>query len=194
MNDIVESFEVNGLVVNIHPDPEPMNPRDEKEFNGLGTLMICFHRKYKLGDEHLFEFSDYNSWEELEEAIIKEYKPVVIKTLYLYDHSGITMATKPFGCRWDSGQVGFILMTPESVRTNMQVKRITKKIIAAVDSWVESDVKHYDNYLTGNYYGYTIMRKSENEDEDSEEVDACWGFSGIENCKEQATDSAKNIK
>lgn len=194
MNDIVESFEVNGLVVNIHPDPEPMNPRDEKEFDGLGTFMICFHRKYKLGDEHSFEFSDYNSWEELEEAIIKEYKPVVIKNLYLYDHSGITMATKPFGCRWDSGQVGFILMTPESVRTNMQVKRITKKVIAEVDAWLESDVKHYDNYLTGNYYGYTIMRKSENEDEDPEEVDSCWGFSGIEYCKEQATDSAKSIK
>jgi hypothetical protein len=194
MNDNVETFEVNGLIVNIHPDPEPQNPRDEKEFDGLATLMICSHRKYKLGDEHSFKFSDYNSWEELEKAIIKEYKPVVIKTLYLYDHSGITMATKPFECRWDSGKVGFILMTPESVRTNFEVKRITKKIIEKVDSWLESDVKTYDNYLTGNYYGYTIMRKPVNEDEDSEELDACWGFSGIEYCREQATESAQNIK
>jgi len=32
---------------------------------------------------------------------------VYIQSLYLYDHSGITMSTSPFSCPWDSGQVGF---------------------------------------------------------------------------------------
>lgn len=35
---------------------------------------------------------------------------VAILSLYLYDHSGLTMSTSDFGDRWDSGCVGFIYM------------------------------------------------------------------------------------
>jgi hypothetical protein len=73
--------------------------------------MICFHRGYDLGDKHNYNADDYNSWGEIEKAIIKEENPAVILPLYMYDHSGISISTSPFGCRWDSGQIGFVLVS-----------------------------------------------------------------------------------
>jgi hypothetical protein len=43
--------------------------------------------------------------EMLQKIIDKHY---VILPLYVYEHSGVTMRTYPFGCRWDSGQAGYI--------------------------------------------------------------------------------------
>ena len=71
---------------------------------------------------------EYNSCEELEQAIIKEYKPIIIKPLFLIDHSGITISTKDFNDRWDSGQVGFVLITRKSLKDCYGVKRISKEI------------------------------------------------------------------
>ncbi len=55
-------------------------------------------------------------WEMVEEelssgeflSIVEALGKYVILPLYLYDHSGITMSTGAFSCRWDSGQVGWI--------------------------------------------------------------------------------------
>lgn len=42
---------------------------------------------------------------------VKEYYTIL--PLYLYDHSGLTMNTSGFSCRWDSGQVGWIYCSHE---------------------------------------------------------------------------------
>ncbi len=81
-----------------------------RNWDNLGK-MICFHRGYDLGDKHNYNADDYNSWGEIEKAIIKEENPAVILPLYMYDHSGISISTSPFGCRWDSGQIGFVLVS-----------------------------------------------------------------------------------
>lgn len=73
-----------------------------RNWDNLGT-MICFHNRYTLGDKHDYDTDDYNGWGEMEKAIIKDNDVAIILPLYLYDHSGITIATSPFGCRWDSG-------------------------------------------------------------------------------------------
>ena len=36
--------------------------------------------------------------------------------LYKYEHSGCSYAIKPFECRWDSGQVGAILINKDSYK------------------------------------------------------------------------------
>ena len=93
-------------------DTDPFDPRED---DNLGT-MICFHGSYNLGDKHDYNHQDYNGWDEMKEAIIKNEDVGVILPLYLYDHSGITIATTPFSCRWDSGQVGFIIISKEKMR------------------------------------------------------------------------------
>jgi hypothetical protein len=57
MIDPIESFDVDGLTVEIHYDTDPENPRTDYDCH-LGR-MICFHRRHNLGDEHNFKDADY---------------------------------------------------------------------------------------------------------------------------------------
>lgn len=159
----------SGKTLEIHVDQTPQNPRND--WDNLGT-MVCFHRNYNLGDKHDYNKNDYNSWKEMFKAIDKNEDALVILPLYLYDHSGITMATSPFDCPWDSGQVGFIFVSKEKVRKEYNVKRISPKIAEKVGEVLEAEVKTYDQYLTGDMYGFIVK------DEEGNEEDSCWGFFG----------------
>lgn len=137
-----------------HDDGEFNDPR---EWDNLGR-MVCFHRNYSLGDKHNLDSSDFSSWDEMEKYLIKEYKAEVILPLYLYDHSGITMNTTGFTCRWDSGQVGFTYATREDILNEFGVKRITKDLREKVEGILVSEVEVYDQYITGDVYYYTIEK------------------------------------
>jgi hypothetical protein len=49
---------------------------------------------------------DYDDMSRADLFKIIEEKGTIIKGLFLYDHSGITISTGRFSCPWDSGQVG----------------------------------------------------------------------------------------
>ena len=163
--------------IEIIQDEQPESPR---EWDNLGT-MVCFHNNYNLGDEHLYDHNDYQGWEDMKRAIIRNENAGVILPLYLYDHSGITMNTTGFHCPWDSGQVGFIYISKEKMRYEYSKKRISKQLIERVAGYLKSEVKTYDQYLTGDVYGYCIT-----DTETDEETDSCWGFYGSDECMEQA--------
>lgn len=94
-----------------------------------------------------------------------EDKGTIIKKLFLYDHSGITISTSPFSCRWDSGQIGWIYITKEKIEAEGWTPE-------QANNYLDGEVEVYDNYLTGEVYGFTI------EDADGEEVESCWGYYG----------------
>lgn len=156
-----------GYEIEILQDEDPINPRED---DNLGT-MICFHKRYNLGDTHHYNHGDYGSWDELLKAMEKKEGKLIALPLYLYDHSGITMSTGPFSCPWDSGQVGFIYVTLEKARAEFGKKLISKTMQAKLKGYLESEVKTYDNYLTGDVRGYKVSK-------DGEETDSCWGFYG----------------
>ena len=170
----METVEYKGVEIQIRQEDYPMNPR--VDWDNLGK-MVCFHGRYDLGDDHDYDHRDYNGWDEMEEAIIKNEKPIVILPLYLYDHSGITMNTTGFSCGWDSGQVGFIFVTQESFdsmfdgafdevwRDEHHEGKTDEEILKAI---LIGEVESYDDYITGNIYGYTI--------EDELLEDGCTGF------------------
>lgn len=159
----------NGNTLKIIQDENPTNPRTD--YNQL-TTMVCFHSRYDLGDKHDYNHKDYNGWGELEKAIIKKEKPVFIFPLYLYDHSGITISTAPFSCPWDSGQIGFVYVTREKAYEWLNIKRITNKIKEKIRKGVLADVTTYDQYLTGDVYGFDLV------DPEDETIDSCNGFYG----------------
>ena len=149
-------------------DEYPNNPRHD---DNLST-MICFHNRYSLGDKHTYKHQDYSGWAEMEKAIIKNEKTAIILPLYLYDHSGITISTTPFSCKWDSGQIGFVFISKDKVKNNYGVKRVTKKEIEKATKNILAEVETYDLYLRGEVYGYTLIN------ENGEIEDSCWGFFG----------------
>ena len=159
----VESIEYKHHTIHIYYDEEPATPR---EWDNLGT-MTCFHNRYKLGDDHLM------SVEVLQELV--EEPDVIALPLFLYDHSGISMRTNrsyPFDCPWDSGQVGYIWVSKQDVRREYSVKRISQKTLERALGVLESEVEIYDQYLTGQVFGYVV------ENEAGEHLDSCWGFYG----------------
>ena len=128
--------------------------------------------------------------ERVKKAMWKILDKAVILPLYLYDHSGITMRCTPFACPWDSGQVGYIYATPEMIRKEYDCKIITKSVRAKATKLLQSEVETYDQYLTGDVWGVVI------EDEDGEELDACWGLFGLRHAETEmqvmAEDAVRN--
>ena len=107
----------------------------------------------------------------------------------MYDHSGITISSSPFSCSWDSGQIGFALITKKQALEACMVKTITKKTKKWAKKYLDASIKEYDSYLQGESYGYII------EDEDDNELESYWGFGGdIDYVEKEATEAAKAIK
>jgi hypothetical protein len=172
--EALETITKNDLTAKLYQDEDAESPRD---WDNLGT-MVYWHRNYILGDvdgskeyespQAFIEQANRDGWECL--------------PLALYDHSGLTMwvGSRPhaFDAQgWDSGQVGFIYVTPEKIRKEYSCKHITAKTCAKVRQVLKSEVKAFDQFLTGDIYGYMI------EDEEGEHIDSCWGFFGHEYAK-----------
>jgi hypothetical protein len=182
-------FKVGDLTVKIEQDENPGSPRED--WDNLGT-MVCFHRRYNLGDKHEYHASDFSGWGDARERFVKQGAAIILP-LYLYDHSGLRMKVGSFQgllpgghAEFDSGQVGFIYVTKEKLREEYSTKRITKKILEKAEKVLRSEVETYDQFLSGDVWGYTI------EDQEGEHVDSCWGFYGFDHCKKEATDVAQN--
>ena len=164
------------------------------------------------GKEDAQDWIDYDAKDEL--ALSDLYSAiqqfVVILPLFLYDHSGITMRTTGFHCPWDSGQVGFIYCSKERFlkETGYTSEQLFDEEGKAVEI-LRNEVKTYDDYLTGNTYGYQLydidtealteyleaenLTKEKLEDRDLEdflnEVDSCWGFYGNDHKENGIADS-----
>jgi len=162
MSNELERLDYGDFVIRVLPDEDPPNPR--KECDNLGT-MVCLHERYSLGDKNKLTLEEAN---ELEARVEKE-GGVVLK-LYLYDHSGITIATKPFSCPWDSGRIGFIYVEKDRIEGEYGWVRYPAINREKAIEVLEGEVTAYDNYLTGGYCGIVV------EDEKGNEVHSCWGY------------------
>lgn len=59
----------SGITVEVLQDTDPLNPRDWDN----DSLMVCFHKKYDLGDSNTgYNKRDFDSWEELYGHIDRE--------------------------------------------------------------------------------------------------------------------------
>jgi len=165
----------------IFNDESPESPR---EWDNI-TTMICFHKRYNVGDKTDYKSSDFDSWDELKEQIESDNKVLMIKPLYMYDHSGITISTSSFNDRWDSGQIGWVFITEK------QYNYICGKDVEYTDEKLEciinSEVHNYDQYLTGEVYGYTIyeIETCSLGHEHRNVVESCGGYYDEGDCRDE---------
>jgi hypothetical protein len=176
----INEVRIDNYIWRLFFDDYSFNPREDDNL----TKMVCFHKRHTLGDEHDFKFDDFDSWDEMEKHITRMEDPIVIKPLYLYDHGGVTIRTRPFGDTWDSGQVGFVYVRKEDVRNNFFIKRCGQRITERVDVLLDGEVEVYDKYLTGEVYGYEILKVVVDEDGDEHEkgLERCGGYFDEEQC------------
>lgn len=144
-----------GYTLNIYED-DIESPRDYYADDNIGK-MICFHNRYDLGDKHDFKSpSEFEEWYEEHQN-----KIVAIMPLYLLDHTELYMSTTDFNDPWDSGQVGYIYCTKESLE-NHGYNEDTP--IEEIKYMLDFEVQQYSDWLCGNpqYYGFSITDEDDN--------------------------------
>ena len=164
-----DTFEHEGIKVELHYDWDPGDPR---EWQRLGE-MVCWHRRYNLGDRQ----PDSQEEEALNRGgfkLLDRYLRIAkgatqVIPLGLIDHSGISMYAGggshwSDAAGWDSGTVGFIFDTP-------QLREECGTPPDLVEKGLREEIEVYDEYLTGQVYGYVAAP-------DEDDQDSCWGFFG----------------
>ena len=129
----------------------------------------------------------------MENYIRKELKAVVVLPLYMYDHSGIAISTQSFVGRavhgeWDSGRIGFVYATKEDIRKNWMVKRVSKQLLEDTERILNGEVEHYNQYVQGNVYGFTIENN-----ESGKIIDSCGGYIGEDYYNEMVREASSII-
>lgn len=144
-----------------------------RNWDNLGKC-IFFSGNYDFGDEHWFDLNDYNDFEELEKDLVKNHDAVVVLPVYIYDHSGITIKTSPFGCSWDSGLLGFIVAFRQDVIKEYDVKtRISAKVKKTVTKVLESEISILNQFISNDVYSFDLIDLKT-----GETIDSCGGFYG----------------
>jgi hypothetical protein len=186
----IDEFDMMGKMVCWHsrydlgheqPNVDPNEYRVElaKEYDSTVRDRIEYWERFEGWQQIANKYKDASALADkaVEERVNKIINKAIdsnyiLLPLYLYDHSVITISTGPFNCPWDSGQVGFIYVSKENVKKEFNWKKLNKNRIDKVVDILKSEVKLYDDYLTGNVYGFNVKDPNEND------LDSCWGFYG----------------
>ena len=180
----IKTIQHNGFTININYDIGAESPR---EWCNLG-LIVGNHRHYNLVDDCNPYGGEYGSYEsDFKVYLKKSHKEsidnVVALPVYLYDHSGITLNTTGFSCRWDSGQLGYIFVSKKDIRKEYNVKRVSNKLISRVEEYLVNEIKVLSQYAEGEVYSFEVF------DENGNFFDCCGGFYDLDD----AVIEAKNI-
>jgi hypothetical protein len=174
----INVYKDGNRVLKIWPDNDSDSPR---EWDNLGITAL-FNNRYDLPNEAGLNSEDFSGWAEMEKYIRKELKAIAVLPVYMLDHSGISISTKPFSCPWDSGQIGFIYTTAEKVK-EMGIKK------ANIEKALIGEIETYDIYLMGGVWGFTLEEvktcKCCNQ-EVKKTLDSVWGFYSEDPLKELA--------
>lgn len=156
MTDSIETKTLGKYTATLINDRDPQNPRTEYE---NATTMWCAHGRYDLGDPS-------NPWPKRacsrDEIEANVGSLAIIKPLYMYDHSGITIATTPFSCRWDSGQIGWVFISD----ADAAYEQLSADML---DTVLEAEVTTYDRYLRGEVYEWAVHKGDEY-------IEGCGGY------------------
>lgn len=135
------------------------------------TTMVCWHRRYNLGDKHHFD-TVHDMLEDLASQANIEYDEDIntpdlmtklapyylIKPLYLYDHSGITMSTSdgyPYNDRWDAGVVGYAYISKADV-----LKYLVEYVLDENGERIKIEHKHENSPSTYSYKTQPISEEN----------------------------------
>lgn len=193
--DAVKEIRIEDKILRILQDADGDDPRT---WDNLAKMIFVGKHK-SLGDKHDFVFEGfYNGRQDFIEKgeieLRKHFKDVaVIKAVHLYEHSGSSISTKfqyPYDCHWDSGTIGFAVITKTDIKENFSVKRVTKALLEQAERILEGEIETLDQYITGDVYYFEVVKvsKCEHDHEHEEYEDSCGGFYGSDFANNGITD------
>lgn len=154
-----------------------------REWCNLWTLVTA-HRRYSW-DEEL----PSDAWD-IDEAFDIHLKSkwltiddVYYHKVWLYEHSWVRISTAPFGCRWDSGQWGYIYISTETIRKEELIVAPWKTMEQTVLEILANEILALDQWYSWDIYWFVIESREFIEkdwkkfySEDWDCVDACGWF------------------
>jgi len=160
-----ETFKVQGLTVAIHQDTDPTSPEENQDENAF--LVTTKNRYFEVRPD----------WCQTPDNAEQLAETHYLYPVLAYIHSGVALslsAIGQFSDPWDAGRIGTLAITKDASE------------IPFPQEYAEGMIEEWNQYLSGDVWGYTITRKGE-------QIDSCWGFFGIDYAREEATASAKAI-
>ena len=170
------------LIYKIEQDTDGGDFADPRQNDNAGTIDLL-HKRYNFANES--GIKDPEALTEHINAVIKSGGAAL--TVYGYDHGGITISTTPYSCPWDSGKLGYIHMTKETMKKEgFKTKKKALKLL-------ESEIEEYNYYVSGEVYNVSIQKvNAENEEEIiCDNIDACGGYLGYKYAKTEAENMLK---
>lgn len=163
MSELKEKIDYKGFNIDIYYDTDAESP---DIWGNEDSFIVYDHRQFYVQRDG---FNPDDIWDTLEEGK-KLYEGYWIFPLYAYIHSGVSLSLGSGTCRWDTSMKGFALVKREA---GWSYKREQAGSIA------EATIKEWNEYLSGEVYGYET------------EGDSCFGYIGDEGL-EQAIEEAKS--
>lgn len=201
-NEVYEAMlNENKYRLSIYQDDYAEDPRD---WDNLSTMWIWWHQ-YHLGDKKPSEdvndcidyllkkylqktTEDFDNTSDIFKAL-KSIDDIVLRTIYVYEHSGITISYCDFGDHRDSGSAGFAFVEKDEIMHELCLKDdVDWKVFA--NKHLDAEMKIYQQYLEGDVFGFILekfVHKQElcphcgeviKEYNEWEEQDSCYGFYG----------------
>ena len=138
-----------------------------REWDNLGTICVSKSCRYCANE---YKDTDTLTWckERRDRNILKRRGYIVLPLSY-YDHSAVRIYIGDKCDPWDSGRLGWYIVSKEKVRKEYGVKRISSKLLEKVKAVLESEVETFNHYINGEVYEFTFYHNDE-------EVDSCGGF------------------
>ena len=136
-----EQITYKGHHINIYYDDCPESPR---EWSNLGTFYTA-HRRYrpeKEFDEH-FDFDEVCDGRpgNIRKSFLQKH---VALNLFLYDHSGLSISSGPFSCRWDSGWFGIVAVSVEQVKKEYGWEVLTQSRRKKIEEYLQNEIDTYN--------------------------------------------------
>ncbi len=163
---IGEKFSHKGFDIKIIQDSDVEAPENDD-----GLFIVTTRNRYF---EVLHDGKDARTCME-DKELCKQYW---IFPLNAYIHSGVSLSLSsgyPYNDQWDGGQIGFVFAAKSEWRYRT---RELKKCCSAQTA-AAGHVQTWNQFLSGDVWGYDITQ-------DDEDIDSCWGFYGLEYCKQEA--------
>lgn len=179
-----EEEQVGELTVKVYQDEfNDNNPLEDYKPEWLE--IIHWHRRNDWRG-----MTNVSRWdrEDIEEYINRP--EVVAYPLNLYEHGqcAFSISSDVLICRWDSGQVGFVLVDKKLFMQEWGWKRMSDLRWRKMRDVVDSYIKEFDQWQRGEVYGFVVSS------DDDDHMDSCWGFIGdTEGCLEEGVASAEYL-
>ncbi len=165
--DITEVINYKGYRIEIFPMDCPDNPRD---WDNLCKI-VGYHPRYHIGDEDI-----KMNLEDMLKDIYQREDILMVRSLYMLDHSGVAFSIDDFGDPWDSGQVGYIYVTyPRAMQmfgmTRAELDNHRSNVSVDIVRNMKSELEAYQQYCNGDVYAYVVTK-------DDRMIDSCAGYFG----------------